>query len=150
MPILEGIWLKRAHRGPMDRVTSAILDAGRGLRGSANYNSRRQVTIVSVQRWAELMTELGAAVDPAARRANLLISGINLENSRGRPLALGRCLLRIGGETRPCERMEEALPGLRAAMEARWGGGAWAEVVRGGEIAVGDPVTWETAAALLG
>jgi hypothetical protein len=28
-------------------------------------------------------------------------------------------------------------------MRARWGGGAFAEVVDGGDIAVGDPVSFE-------
>jgi MOSC domain-containing protein YiiM len=150
MARLERIWLKRAHRGPMDPINSAILDAGRGLRGNANYDGRRHVTIITVERWAELLEELSTTIDPATRRANLLVSGLDLENTRGRSLVLGECVLRIGGETRPCERMEQSLPGLRAAMEVRWGGGAWAEVVKGGEIAVGDHVTWEPAIALLG
>jgi len=32
---------------------------------------------------------------------------------------------------------------LKAAMRERWGGGAYGEVVEGGEISVGDVVTWE-------
>lgn len=47
------------------------------------------------------------------------------------------------GETRPCEQMEEAYGGLRAAMQPHWGGGAYGEVVRGGVIRVGDEVGWE-------
>jgi MOSC domain-containing protein YiiM len=140
---LERIWVKRAHRGPMDPAESGMLDSGKGLRGSANYGGRRHVTIISVERWQELIDVLRADVDPAARRANLLVSGVNLQDTRDRSLRVGGCLLRIGGETRPCERMEEAHPGLQDAMRPRWGGGAWAEVVNGGEIRVGDAVEWE-------
>ena len=38
--------------------------------------------------------------------------------------------------------MDEAFPGLRRAMQEDWGGGAFAEVLDNGEIAVGDPVEW--------
>ena len=143
MGILERIWIKRAKRGPMDPVASAIVEPGRGLRGNANRGGRRQVTIISRERWTELMHQLGADLDPAARRANLLVSGIDLRNSRGRTLRVGATLLRINGETRPCERMEEAYAGLQGAMRERWGGGAFAEVIDGGEIRVGDAVAWD-------
>jgi MOSC domain-containing protein YiiM len=140
---LEQIWLKRAHRGTMDPAPDARLDTGKGLRGSANYGGRRHVTIISAERWAELMALLGAEVDPAARRANLMVSGIELAETRDRVLRVGPVRLVIGGETRPCERMEEAHRGLQEAMQSRWGGGAWAQVENGGEIHVGDEVVWD-------
>ena len=139
---LERIWLKRAHRGPMDPVGTATLVEGKGVDGSANFGSHRQVTVIALERWLEIMAELDAEVDPSARRAELLVSGLDLELSRDRLLEIGGCLLRIGGEVRPCERMDEAFRGLREAMAPRWGGGAWGEVLRGGTIAVGDPVEW--------
>lgn len=138
-----GIFLKRAHGGCMDKVSSAVLEAGKGLAGSADRGGRRQVTLLSQERWQALMREVGASLEPETRRANLIVSGIDLENSRGRVLRIGAARLRIGGETRPCELMETAASGLQTAMRERWGGGAFAEVLEGGPIAVGDTVTWE-------
>lgn len=140
---LERIWLKRAKGGPMDPVDTGLLEVNGGLRGNANRGGRRQVTIISRERWTELMDALGADLPPTTRRANLMVSGLDLQNSRGRVLRIGETRLQINGETRPCEQMEAAHAGLQSLMKERWGGGAFAEVVDGGEIRVGDDVAWE-------
>ena len=127
----------------MDPVEIAELEVERGIRGNANRGGKRQVTIISQQRWAELMGALGADLPPSARRANLMVSGIDLVDSRGRVLRVGDTRLKINGETRPCEQMEDAHAGLQGLMRERWGGGAFAEVLDGGEIHVGDCVEWD-------
>jgi MOSC domain-containing protein YiiM len=88
------------------------------------------------------MRRLGADADPSGRRANLMISGLSLANARGRGLRIGSVRLVIAGETRPCEQMEDLVPGLQAAMREQWGGGAFAKVLETGEVAVGDDVAW--------
>ncbi|MEE3201827.1 MAG: MOSC domain-containing protein [Acidobacteriota bacterium] len=140
---IEQIWVKRFHRGPMDPVAHGMLVAGQGLLDSADQGCRRQITLISCERWHLATQSMKAPVDPILRRANVLISGIELENTRARLLQLGGCRLRIRGETRPCERMDEAVPGLQDALDAHWGGGAFAEIIQGGEITVGDDVNWE-------
>ncbi|MEP7116930.1 MAG: sulfurase [Acidobacteriota bacterium] len=142
---LLGIWVKRAHRGPMDRVSAATLVAGRGVRGDANQGGRRQVTLLALDRWSALTAHLPGPPDPAIRRANLLVSGVDLTGSRGRVLRIGAARVRIFGETRPCRQMDEACPGLQAALHPPWGGGAFGEVLLGEDIAVGVAVAWESA-----
>lgn len=140
MSRLEQIWIKRMHRGPMDAAERAHVKAGKGIVGNANQGGKRQVTIVSNKHWADVTAPLGQTPDPRLRRANLLVSNIDFSDAHGKILKIGGVRVRIYGETRPCEQMEAAVPGLQAAMRVPWGGGAFGEVLDDGEIAVGDSV----------
>lgn len=140
---LQAIWVKRFKRGPMDPRDAAILVPGVGLLGNANKGGRRQVILIEEEAWTAAMADLGANLDPATRRANLLLAGLRLEATRGRILRIGPTRLRIFTECTPCYQMDEAAPGLKDALRPNWRGGACAEVLDGGEIRVGDEAAWE-------
>ena len=140
---LEAIWIKRMKRGPMDPQTRARTVAQHGLEGNANVGLRRQVTIISAEAWARAEAEVGSPIDPAMRRANLMVRGLDLAHTRGRVLRVGACRIEIGGETRPCHRMDEAAPGLRQALDPDWRAGIYGVVLDDAEIAVGEPVVWD-------
>ncbi len=142
---LEAIWLKRAHRGQMDEVATAVLVEGQGLEGNADQGGRRQVTILSKERWDGAVSGLEAeqigSLHPKDRRANLFVSGLDLEDTRGWTLMIGGHHMVIAGETKPCALMDDICDGLQDALRSHWGGGAYAQVVDGGTISVGDEVT---------
>ncbi|MEO5824389.1 MAG: MOSC domain-containing protein [Gemmatimonadales bacterium] len=141
---LRGIWIKRAHRGVLDSATSATLIAGKGIDGNVDRSRRRQVTIIDEAAWKRALAELGAAaLNPSARRANFMVCGLDLEQTRGRVLVIGAVRFSVGGETRPCERMDEAHDGLQDALDPEWRGGVFAQVLSEGVVSVGDPVSWE-------
>jgi MOSC domain-containing protein YiiM len=124
----------------MDEVSEATLVKGKGLASDVTTSRRRQVTVIEREVWDALMKQLGANASPAGRRANLMVTGVKLVETRGRILTIGGVRLSIGGELTPCERMDEYLPGLRSAMVPEWRGGVFAQVLDDGVITVGDKV----------
>jgi MOSC domain-containing protein YiiM len=140
---VEAIWIKRANGGPMDPVTDATLIASRGIQGNANQGGWRQVTVIEREVFDDLKDSFSDDVDPAMRRANLMISGVRLPNTRFHRLHVGDAVILLRGETRPCQLMDDTLPGLRKALQPDWSGGAFGSVLSGGAIRVGDEVWLE-------
>jgi len=124
-------------------VPHARMIEGVGLEGNADRGGARQITLLDAGAWERATSDLGLRVDPSSRRANLLMRGLDLEDSAGRLLRVGSCTIEVRGETRPCGRMEEAAPGLRETLATGWRAGAYGRVVTGGPIAVGDTLGWE-------
>ena len=141
---LEAIWLKQERGGTMDAVAEVTAEVGGGLAGDANFGrTRRQVTLIEKEVFDALKDEFGSLVDPALRRANLMVSGVRLADTRDRKLRIGDCLLQVRGETRPCTLMEDQLTGLRDALDPGWRGGVFCTVLSDARIQVGDEVRWE-------
>lgn len=126
------------------RVTPETGIAGdfRGAMRGKPY--KRQVTLIERSDWDAAMAEVGHSIGWQERRANLLVDGLDLPQTKGVRLRIGAdVVLEITRETDPCERMEGLAEGLRAALTPDWRGGACAMVVTGGEIAVGDEIRIE-------
>ncbi|MBC8363655.1 MAG: MOSC domain-containing protein [Actinobacteria bacterium] len=137
------IWIKPAMGEPMVPVDNADVIADTGLAGNADQGGKRQITILAAERWADTEAELGHPVEPAIRRANLFINGIELADSAGRVLCVGDARIEIRGQTHPCHLMEAAVDGLRRALEPDWRGGAYGVVLSDAQISIGDAVCWE-------
>lgn len=133
----------RAAMEVLDRVRVTVETGLDGdFRGAVKPggSGRRQVTLIERGDWDAAMAALGTDYHWSARRANLLVDGIDLPQRPGARLRIGPVLIEITGECDPCSRMEEIEPGLKAALTPDWRGGALARVVEGGTIAVGDAI----------
>ena len=137
-PRLLAIAVRHRSRGEMQELAGAdvTLDGGVAddLRGRSG---RRQVTVLSLESWRAACRELGRELPWTTRRANLLVTGVDLAATGG--LRIGEVELEVTGETAPCERMEEACPGLRAALTPAWRGGVTCRVLRPGALVPGAP-----------
>ncbi len=138
---IEALWIKRSSRGVMDPAEEVTTVAGKGIRTDANFGrSKRQVTVIEKEVFDEIQAAL-PDVEPYMRRANVMVSGVKLEGTRGHVLALGDVRIQLHGETRPCERMDAQVKGLTAILDPDWRGGVFGVVLDDGQIRVGDEVS---------
>jgi MOSC domain-containing protein YiiM len=137
---VEWIGVRPARRAPVVSLEAVEALGGSGLRGD-RYESggRRQVTLIQAEHLLVLSSLLGAPVEPAALRRNILVSGLNLLALKGASFRVGEALLEGTGPCEPCSRMEDALgPGGYNAMRGH--GGITARVLEGGRIKLSDVV----------
>lgn len=144
MGTLTGIARREKKRAPMETLARADISTETGVaRDSRGKPGRRQVTVVSAAAWRDACRDLGREVPWTARRANLLVEGIDLPETAGGILRIGPVTLQVNCEVDPCSRMDEQYPGLTCALQTAWRGGVGCTVLEGGSVALGDSVTLE-------
>ncbi len=141
---LRWMGLRPARNVPMHAVDSAEAVAGRGLRGDryASASGKRGITLIQAEHLPAIAALVGLdAVETAALRRNLVVSGIPVIALKGRRFRIGDVLCEGTAPCDPCSRMEVALgPGGYNAMRGH--GGLCARVLQGGTLRIGDAVTW--------
>jgi MOSC domain-containing protein YiiM len=140
---LAGMARKAAYRAPMELFDHVDVSTSAGLAGDYRGSKypKRQVTVLAREAWEEAVAMLGMGDIPwIARRANLLVEGIDLPKITAAQLRIGPLLLEVTVETVPCSRMDEVMPGLRKALSGEWRGGLTCRVLEGGGLKIGDAV----------
>jgi MOSC domain-containing protein YiiM len=130
-------------RGPLSPLAETDVGIADGVCGDARgKRPGRQVTVVFREGWDAACRELGVELPWTTRRANLLVEGVPVPRE-GKRLVIGPLVLEVTQETQPCQVMEAAHQGLRAALAPDWRGGVCCRVIAGGTIRVGDRVDVE-------
>ena len=145
---IEALFVFPDEGGAPVAKETARVHAGRGLEGDQRRTAHRAVTVLSLEQWKETMAELGTDLPLSTRRANVIVSGVDLPSSVGKQLRLGGVTLEVVGETRPCGTMDAAYQGLKQALAPKLRAGVHGRVVQEGEIQIGDAVEIVAAGAI--
>jgi MOSC domain-containing protein YiiM len=158
MATVASLHVSEASMRPMRSMDVVTLFPGRGIEGDRYFDTLatgtycafrepgRQLTVISGDSAAVAVRDLpgNRALTVGHLRRNVVVTGMTaaeLAAAVGSTLRLGDCQVLVHRPCVPCmynERLNRA-PGL---MEAAWdAGGVNCEILKGGELAVGDPVS---------
>lgn len=134
----------------MRAVDRVIAVAGQGLRGdryavgaghwSAMRRSGDSLTLVQAEDIDVVTLAIGLNLPPGATRRNITTQGIQLDDLLGRSFRIGEVECLGIRRCEPCSYLDELL-GQEVLPALVHRGGIRAEIITGGAIAVGDPIT---------
>jgi MOSC domain-containing protein YiiM len=140
---VEAIFIS-AERGDLPQpVASVVAVAGKGLVGNRYFDEGRpekELTLIEAEALEALEAEHGIRLDGAASRRNVLTRGVRLNDLVGERFRVGELECRGIELCEPCVTLEAMTqPGVIKGLVHR--GGLNAEILVGGELRPGDPVT---------
>jgi MOSC domain-containing protein YiiM len=122
-------------------VAGAGIEGDRTFRPGGDQLPQDEITLIEQEAIAALARESGIELEPGEHRRNLVTVGVPLNDLVGEEFQVGPVQL-LGIELRePCKYLENLTgrPGLLRGLIHR--GGLGAQILKGGTIRVGDPVT---------
>jgi MOSC domain-containing protein YiiM len=145
---VEGIFLTETH-GELPRAVERVqARAGGGLEGNRYFfpggdaEPGTALTLIAAEALEALEREHGISLTAAATRRNVLVRGIDVNALVGRRFRVGDVECRGVELCEPCSHLQSLTqPGVIKGLVHR--AGLNADILAGGEIAVGDPVRAE-------
>ena len=135
---------------PMQSVTQARAVAGRGLEGDRYFNglgtysnnpgTGRHVTLIESEAVEALKRDYDIELSAGLARRNIVTRGVALNHLVGCEMNIGEVILRGTRLCDPCGHLEKLTrQGVLRGLIHR--GGLRAEIIMGGLIRVGDPIS---------
>jgi len=145
MSSIKAIAIKNRSRVAMQVIDSAQITVANGILGDFRGTQQgRQITILSESAWRKACAEVDSDLPWTTRRANLLVDEIEFDASYvGKTVRIGNVELMVTRETNPCSLMDAQHQGLTAALTPDWRGGICCNVIKPGEIKIGDQIEFD-------
>jgi MOSC domain-containing protein YiiM len=146
---VEAIWIRAESNGTPEPLERASLAAGRGIEGDRYWNASspenpsppgRALTLIEAEAIEGLREDTGIVIGAEQSGRNVVTRGIALNDLVGKRFRVGDVECEGVELCHPCRTFERRTEqGVLKGMTNR--GGLNADIVAGGEIAVGDEVT---------
>mgnify|MGYP001812149350 CR=1 FL=1 len=145
MSSIRAIAIKNRPRVAMQVIDSAKITVENGILGDFRGTQQgRQITILSESAWRKACAEIDADLPWTTRRVNLLVDEVEFDASYvGKTVRIGDVELMVTEETDPCSRMDAQHQGLTAALTPDWRGGISCNVIKPGDIKIGDQIDFD-------
>ncbi len=145
MSSIRAIAIKNRSRVAMQVIDSAQITVANGILGDFRGTQLgRQITILSELAWRKACAKVDADLPWTTRRANLLVGEVEFDASYvGKTVRIGEVELMVTRETNPCSLMDAQHQGLTAALTPDWRGGICCNVLKPGEIKIGDQIEFD-------
>ena len=151
---VKSIYICESAGLPMQSISRAELVAGKGIVGDRYYNETgtfsaklagkpsKEATLVEIENIDEFNSAYSHEFAGPDFRRNIVTSGVRLNDLVGKQFSVGKTVLRGIKLCEPCTHLQallvdDVLPGLVGK------GGLRAEIVVGGQIAIGDSIEVE-------
>ena len=143
MATVAALHVAPGSRLPMRSVSSVTVEAGAGIVGDRYHGSKhRQVSVQSLSALATAAELFGAEIEPGLTRRNITVTDGDVPRQPGALIRIGPVLLEVVRVAAPCKLLDDTIG--RGAQEAlRHRGGSICRVLEGGEVAVGDAVSFD-------
>jgi MOSC domain-containing protein YiiM len=149
-PAVEALFIGPVVKKPLHEVDLVVCVVGHGLEGDRKFRREglpprkngpdREVTLIEAEAIEAVNRDCDIELRPLETRRNVLTRGVALNHLVGKRFRVGEVILEGLRLCEPCEYLESLTrPGVREALLHR--GGLRAQVLEGGSIKVGDPIS---------
>ena len=141
---VEALVIAHPTGATADQVQAVRVHAGRGPEGDRHFEQHEpgngdDLTLIEAEALEGLLADTGIDMREGSHLRNVVTRGIALNDLLGKPFRVGDVRCVAVERCDPCRNLERMTTnGVLRGLVNR--GGLRADVVRGGEIAVGDPV----------
>ena len=144
-------------RATMQARDHVVALQGRGIEDDRYFHARgtwskhpgtgREITLIESEALQAIETEYGITAGLAGARRNIVTAGVSLNHLVGREFYVGTVRLRGMRLCEPCAHLESlSVSGILPALTKR--GGLRADILSGGIIRIGEPVTLAAGASI--